>query len=231
MSTPKRSGSDSTLLPAGSLTHGGKEIDRLREKLAGKLKQEGTPAGLVLPTVRAPGGLSLRRRKPVKVPRPLRGGWNPGPLSRSCGDCDMCCVALPVRSPDLEKDVGVPCEHLCEAGCGIYADPNKPAICTDYACNWLRGDGSHDQRPDRMGALPTMAADGRQLAFYLAPGLTPDTLSRAAQKYARHWHKVTGEAVVYLWGDGYKMATGHWPDGERITEETTFDFEYWKEGK
>jgi len=48
----------------------------------------------------------------------------------------------------------VPCQHLlgnsCQ-NCGIYA--TRPPVCRDYACMWLAGHGSEDDRPDRCGVM------------------------------------------------------------------------------
>jgi hypothetical protein len=160
------------------------------------------------------------------TPRILQRPWNPGPLSRKCGDCRMCCIALPVIAPeyDVVSHPGEPCRHLCASGCGVYGTPARPRLCHDYACNWLRGHGSVEQRPDRMGALPTIAEDRRQLVLYLAPGLTPDTMSRAARAYARTWLRRVGSAVLYLYGEGYHLVTAEWPDGVKKTEETTYTY-------
>jgi hypothetical protein len=39
--------------------------------------------------------------------------------------------------PELEKEMYEPCAHLCDAGCGIYAE--RPGSCQTFACQWLRG--------------------------------------------------------------------------------------------
>ncbi len=133
---------------------------------------------------------------------------------------------MPIQEPeyDLIKHPGDPCPHLCETGCGVFGTPARPPTCHTYACNWLRGDGTIEQRPDRMQAMPTIAEDKMSLALYLAPGLTPDTMTREAQRYARRWHKLTGNCVLYVWGVGYSKCTAHWADGRRRTEDTEYSF-------
>ena len=108
----------------------------------------------------------------------------------------MCCVAPAVDEPDLKLDPGEACRHLVPEGCGLFGDPERPSICPKFACSWLRGDGTLEQRPDRMGALPILQSDGRHTALYLAPGVTPETMSRQAKRYVKHWHRTAKTKVL-----------------------------------
>ena len=75
--------------------------------------------------------------------------------NRECGSCSACCTVIGVH--ELEKGTCEACKHLCEAGCGIYAD--RPGSCRTFACQWLRGmlevDGTIDTnlRPDSCGVI------------------------------------------------------------------------------
>jgi hypothetical protein len=70
------------------------------------------------------------------------------------------------------------CEHLCEAGCGIYAD--RPQSCRSFRCEWLRGvleaDGGLDTalRPDACGVVfayqPESAFGEMYTAWEVEPG-------------------------------------------------------------
>lgn len=59
--------------------------------------------------------------------------------------------------PELEKGAYVLCEHVCSAGCDIYAE--RPTSCGTFECQWLRGllevDGVVDprMRPDACGVI------------------------------------------------------------------------------
>ena len=74
---------------------------------------------------------------------------------RACGSCSACCDVLAVA--ELEKGTYEACAHVCEAGCGIYAD--RPGSCRTFECEWLRGtlevDGAVDPdlRPDACGVI------------------------------------------------------------------------------
>ncbi len=73
------------------------------------------------------------------------------PNTRQCGECTVCCRVLPVI--ELNKPRYIPCEHLSCAGCGIYRDPKKPAICREFLCEWLVGNVPEQHRPDRLGVM------------------------------------------------------------------------------
>ncbi len=74
---------------------------------------------------------------------------------RECGSCSACCSVIGV--PEIEKGIYETCEHLCEAGCGIYAE--RPGSCQTFECQWMRGvlevDGAIDtkMRPDGCGVI------------------------------------------------------------------------------
>ena len=68
--------------------------------------------------------------------------------ARECGDCTFCCTAKGI--PDMEggrKPPWVECDHVCEAGCGIY--DAKPRTCSIYYCGWRLGLGGESSRPDK----------------------------------------------------------------------------------
>lgn len=144
--------------------------------------------------------------------------WKGGPTKRKCGGCMVCCFTMPIK--EVGTRPGERCRHLCDKGCGIYE--TRPATCRGYACIWLWGRGSLEQRPDRMKAMPTIAEDGAQLALFLAKGLTPDTMTRAATKYMRDWHRKAKTAVLLIHGEGYTETTAVFPDGERISQPTNW---------
>jgi hypothetical protein len=144
--------------------------------------------------------------------------WKGSPISRKCGTCQMCCVAIPIQ--ELGKLPDTPCEHLCDLGCRVYG--SRPDVCQGFACEWLWGMGGPEHRPDRMGAMPTPALHGGQLALYLATGRTPESLSKASERFIRLWHRKKGTAVLLLHGDGYRTTTAIFPDGVRKVRATNW---------
>jgi hypothetical protein len=64
-----------------------------------------------------------------------------------------------LRVDALRKLGGVDCEHQRpEGGCGIH--PQRPGICRAYSCLWLGGGLRGDDRPDRLGAVLDVVAQG-----------------------------------------------------------------------
>jgi len=141
--------------------------------------------------------------------------WKPTPLGRKCGGCDLCCVNLPIVA--LEKLAGERCQHAQGDGCAIYAD--RPKECADYGCLWIFGQGTWDQRPDRMGACPTRTDNGRYDALYLVPPMTPVNLSSGVRAWVRSQQR-RSKPVVLLWGEGYSISTILHPDGRREDRKT-----------
>jgi hypothetical protein len=69
---------------------------------------------------------------------------------RRCGDCQLCCVLLPVRS--VNKGAGERCKHQSHArGCKVYAELGRVSPeCRTWSCRWLVNDDAADlRRPDR----------------------------------------------------------------------------------
>ena len=69
-------------------------------------------------------------------------------LSRRCGDCQLCCKLLPVRS--LGKGAGERCRHQQHhKGCKVYANLLAVAPeCRLWNCRWLVDEAGDTSRPD-----------------------------------------------------------------------------------
>ena len=82
-----------------------------------------------------------------------------GPLAgRSCGACTVCCTAMAIDKPDIQKEAGVTCRY-CRNGCTRY--PEWPALCRDYFCGWRKlAILGEEWRPDRSGVLAEIVRDG-----------------------------------------------------------------------
>lgn len=70
---------------------------------------------------------------------------------RQCGDCQLCCRLLPVRSHLLDKEANQRCPHQkFKVGCSVYRGPSMPTECGLWNCRWLVNDDTADlSRPDR----------------------------------------------------------------------------------
>ncbi len=71
---------------------------------------------------------------------------------RECGDCKVCCVALPIDTPEIQKLSGAACRHCVAGGCAVYQ--TRPPVCRSYFCAWRRAaEVPQDWRPDLAGIL------------------------------------------------------------------------------
>lgn len=133
---------------------------------------------------------------------------------RECGSCSACCTVIAV--PEIEKGTYESCEHLCETGCGIYAD--RPASCRTFECQWLRGvlevDGAIDvaMRPDVCGVIfdyqPDTAFGEIFIAWEVEPRASAKDLARSIIK---------GLAETYL-----VMVVARGPGGDDGTVDRRF---------
>lgn len=73
-------------------------------------------------------------------------------MRRACGDCQLCCVLLPVK--DIGKGANTRCQHQRHhKGCAVYRTA-LPNSCHLWNCRWLLNDDTADQsRPDRSGIV------------------------------------------------------------------------------
>lgn len=70
----------------------------------------------------------------------------------------MCCDYVSIA--ELAKPARQLCQHLEPSGygCTIHNDPQRPAVCRNFMCSWMRGFGSDEDRPDKVGAMVSVNA-------------------------------------------------------------------------
>jgi hypothetical protein len=103
-------------------------------------------------------------------------------MPRSCGDCNVCCIYPEI--PEIGKAQGHPCAALAAHRCSIYA--TRPKTCASYSCEWLKGHGAKQDRPDVSGIL----VDERDSQFgqvLVARG--PGLASKAGKKAVKRIHR------------------------------------------
>ena len=88
--------------------------------------------------------------------------------ARACGDCSLCCRVL--RVDELKKLGGLPCVHqdAPKPGCAIH--PTRPSICRAYRCLWLSGGLEVADRPDKLGAVLDVVAQGPVIRLEIRQG-------------------------------------------------------------
>ncbi len=70
---------------------------------------------------------------------------------RTCDGCSECCRVFDI--PELDKAGGCRCPKLTRSEltprCSIY--PDRPDVCRDFECEWLRGYGPDRDKPSMTG--------------------------------------------------------------------------------
>jgi hypothetical protein len=123
---------------------------------------------------------------------------------RSCGDCHVCCYALRIDEPYMQKPAGAVCKFLDGQGCTIYEQ--RFPTCRSWLCGWWFQPELGDQwRPDLCGVLlvPEMApTPGFQAMGYKvqlasqAPLASPEVLNKLCGFIA-------GATPIYLSLEGH----------------------------
>ena len=101
---------------------------------------------------------------------------------RTCDGCSECCRIFDIDTPELQKEAGCPCPNLTTIHafpfgkeCGIY--PDRPPVCRDFKCEWLRGYGGDSDKPDGSGIVFLRAWRGNESQLHAFPcddDLRPD---------------------------------------------------------
>lgn len=84
---------------------------------------------------------------------------------RTCGTgpnrCTACCKTHPIDPNDgFLKKPGIWCT-LCKkgGGCTVYGQDSRPPICTTFRCDWLKGEGDVEHRPDKTRVILEQQTD------------------------------------------------------------------------
>jgi hypothetical protein len=120
-----------------------------------------------------------------------------------CGECRACCTALGVQ--ELSRGNYERCEHICEAGCAIYAE--RPDSCRIFSCWWKLGEmGDERRRPDRLGViLESVPGFFRAWEVWPEASRLPEVryvFEKLRRKYGVPIFVVTEEIGKEAWGYG-----------------------------
>ncbi len=144
----------------------------------------------------------------------------PLPLAkdRTCGDCRECCIVFPFSPIADFWPVGKPAGALCSfagpAGCSIHDQP-RPAICTDFWCNYLSGEVP--QRPSECGVLFIHPRLNNLFRGDLPPGFAadeigiqiietrPEAIFQLQAQKVRYWHRKVNWRVAAICLFGFDM--------------------------
>ena len=80
-------------------------------------------------------------------------------VARQCGSCTLCCTTMGIA--EIDKPERQRCPNDSGEYCRIYE--SRPPSCRSFTCAWIRGVGTDDDRPDKLGVvLTTYTLRGRQ---------------------------------------------------------------------
>lgn len=101
---------------------------------------------------------------------------------RECGTCNVCCVALTIDDPELQKPQGYKCHHAQrDNSCAIYA--TRPQTCRAFFCGWRQLKWIREtMRPDVSGVLVRMQRNVSRETGEEQLGVIFMLLSKAALK-------------------------------------------------
>lgn len=101
---------------------------------------------------------------------------------RECGTCNVCCVALTINEPALQKAQGYRCRNAQpDNRCGIYQD--RPRTCRNFDCGWRQLKWVREtMRPDVSGVLVQMHRKVYPDHSVSPMGIMVTLLTRAALK-------------------------------------------------
>jgi hypothetical protein len=89
---------------------------------------------------------------------------------RECGECTVCCVALSIDKPEIQKLSGAACRHCFSGGCAIHE--TRPPVCRAFYCAWRTVDIFGEAwRPDKSGVLAQVETEGIPEHFELSTGI------------------------------------------------------------
>jgi len=113
---------------------------------------------------------------------------------RDCGDCTVCCEALTINKPEIQKVSRSLCKHCTSHGCGIYE--TRFPICRGYFCAWRTVEIFDESwRPDKSGVMPYVETEGISDGFDLSTGIGLMLVGHAEKIVRQRWFQdfvVTG---------------------------------------
>ena len=103
-------------------------------------------------------------------------------VGRECGTCNVCCVALTIDDPELQKAQGFRCRNARrDNSCGIYE--TRPHTCRAFFCGWRQLKWIRDtMRPDVSGVLVRMRRNVSRQTGEERLGVIFTLLTKAALK-------------------------------------------------
>ena len=135
---------------------------------------------------------------------------------RACGSCTACCKSLGVL--ELKKPPGKWCKH-CTIGRGCNVYTTRPLSCQEFRCEWLKGLGVAEERPDQIGVIFdfVIVPGGPEKGQFQIWEVSEGALSQSLVRERTQWALSGGIYVIHASFHGKKVL--FIPQGEVLTEE------------
>ena len=140
--------------------------------------------------------LQKKRRRREERDRKQRAYRN---RPRTCGGCRACCFVFPLGS----KPRRTWCQHVTTTGCGCYAE--RPDVCREYACGWIRSNLPENTRPDRSGMLVTYRRPYKGLPVVVVSEVQPHAAESLEGRSLLETLKANGIIVFVAVYDGSQI--------------------------
>lgn len=115
----------------------------------------------------------------------------PTTTTRECGSCEECCFVAEVKEGIIQKNACQKCPFQ-QNGCKIFGKPERPKVCIDFQCGWLRGAGTEEDRPDKSGIMVSV-------------NKIEDSTWIVAMDLKKNAHRTTGKNIVIDMLNKYKL--------------------------
>jgi hypothetical protein len=125
--------------------------------------------------------------------------------TKVCGDCKLCCKVYPM--PIFNKPDKVWCQHAVGSGCGIY--DQRPLICRDFVCVWLKSNLPEKYRPDKCGVIVRIAAELNGHYIYVVSESYDGAWLRKHAEELISILKESGGICIIVNGDRYCVRWDH----------------------
>ena len=122
-------------------------------------------------------------------------------MTRSCGDCGLCCKLMGVT--ELAKPPGRWCGHFRrERGCDAYA--TRPASCRAFNCTWLLTEALDETwKPTACGFL--MHADEGRLIVECDPSRPQAWRAAPYRDVLERWAAAGQEVLIFAGKRGQRL--------------------------
>ena len=120
---------------------------------------------------------------------------------RTCGKCTACCKTHAI--PKINKPEGKWCGN-CKIGKGCIIYLTRPKECKDFRCEWLKGFGRKDTRPDLIKIVLDYQTNGLLKKLFTLWEVSKKALSSPFAKNMINFSLINKIPVCLIYCNGKK---------------------------